>query len=119
MDGEKSQVLSKIEAAKRAAEKDYAGARSRLLELQNQFAGSKNITQIITAASGAVQCQMMDIIFLEVVPMHRVNFDGKTEYDFIQNSKVLQDVFSKVKIDKLAVGMAMGRTRLGLFTLRL
>ncbi|KAE9609620.1 hypothetical protein Lal_00006698 [Lupinus albus] len=59
-----------------------------------------NLSRVEEAAPGAVQCQLMDMTYPGIVPMHKVNFDAKTEYDMIQNYKILQEVFSKLKIEK-------------------
>jgi microtubule-associated protein, RP/EB family len=51
--------------------------------------------------SGAVYCQLMDIIYPGHIAMNKVNWKAKLEYEFISNWKILQQAFIKLKIGRM------------------
>ncbi|PLN78644.1 EB1 protein [Aspergillus taichungensis] len=58
-----------------------------------------NITRIEQCGTGAALCQIFDSIFMDV-PMSRVKFNVNTEYAYLQNFKILQNVFGRHQVDK-------------------
>ena len=58
------------------------------------------IQKVEQCASGAIYCQVMDAAHPNIVPMHKVSFQARAEHEYVQNYKVLQTVFDKLKIAK-------------------
>jgi len=74
-------------------------SKNEILKWYNDFFKA-GITKIEETATGALHCQVLDSIFPGKVPLGKVNFNAKTEPEYIQNFKVLQDVFTKQEIKK-------------------
>lgn len=71
-----------------------------LLKWINEFY-ELNYTKVEQCASGAVHCQILDSIYPDAkIPMAKVNWDAKSDYEFTNNFKIVQQAFSKMNIAK-------------------
>lgn len=60
-----------------------------------------SILKIEDTASGAISCQLADIMYPEAkVPMHKVNWSANKDFEYVANYKILQSAFTKVGVDK-------------------
>lgn len=59
-----------------------------------------DLKQIEQLGTGAVYCQLLDVMYPGRVAMARVNWRAKNEWEFIGNYKVLQQAFAKCKVQK-------------------
>jgi microtubule-associated protein, RP/EB family len=84
----------------------YFIGRKELLEFFNELL-DLNLTKIEQTATGAIACQITDLIFPGSIPMSKVNWAARSDYEFVQNYKLLQSAFTKncvqrhVDVDKL------------------
>lgn len=56
-------------------------------------------TKVDDFGTGAVYCQLLDSVYGDL-PMHRVRFGSKTSLDVEQNYKILQQAFTRHKINR-------------------
>jgi len=73
-------------------------SRTELLQWLNDLL-QLNYTKIEQCGTGAAYCQIFDSIYGDV-PLSRVKFTAKHEYEFLGNFKVLQNVFKQHKVDR-------------------
>ncbi|KAI9736621.1 MAG: hypothetical protein M1834_000825 [Cirrosporium novae-zelandiae] len=57
-----------------------------------------NVTKVEQCGTGAAYCQIFDSIYMDL-PMSRVKFNVNTEYQYINNFKVLQNAFTRHQVD--------------------
>jgi RP/EB family microtubule-associated protein len=77
----------------------YFVGRVELLNWVNDLL-KLDYTKVEQACTGAAYCQIMDALYPGKVPLSKVNFNAKHEYEYLANFKVLQNVFDKLGIDK-------------------
>ncbi|KAK4552470.1 microtubule integrity protein mal3 [Recurvomyces mirabilis] len=58
-----------------------------------------NITKVEQCGTGAAFCQIYDSVFLDL-PMSRVRFNATSEYQYLENFKILSNTFRKHHIDR-------------------
>ena len=58
------------------------------------------MNKIEQLGSGAVYCQIVDVIHPGKVALSKVNWKARHDYEFISNLKVLQNAFDKIGIKK-------------------
>ncbi|KAH3756715.1 microtubule-associated protein, RP/EB family [Pelomyxa schiedti] len=78
----------------------YFVSRSELLGWLNDLLGL-DYTKVEQTCTGAAHCQIMDMLYPGRVPLSKVNFNARHDYEYIQNYKILQTVFQKCGVEKI------------------
>jgi microtubule-associated protein, RP/EB family len=61
-----------------------------------------NYTKVEQLGAGAAYAQIIDSVYGNV-PMTKLNFAARQEYEYLVNYKVLQETFKRNKIDKVSI----------------
>eukprot|EP00048_Salpingoeca_helianthica_P022377 m.17895 g.17895 ORF g.17895 m.17895 type:complete len:254 (-) comp7237_c0_seq1:239-1000(-) len=74
-------------------------SRQDLVDWANKFL-HLSFTKVENFCSGSAYLQFVDAMFPGAIPLAKVKFDAKLEWEFIENFKLLQTLFQKKGIEK-------------------
>lgn len=74
-------------------------SRGELLAWVNDLTGL-NLPKLELMGTGYAYCLIFDSIFGDV-SLHKVNFKAIHDYEYVQNFKVLQEAFTRHRIDRV------------------
>ncbi|GMK54057.1 hypothetical protein CspeluHIS016_0106430 [Cutaneotrichosporon spelunceum] len=78
----------------------YTGeSRGELVSWLNDLLAPQVVQKVEECGKGIIYCQVLDSIYGDL-PMSRVKFNARMEYEYLENFKILQKSFAKHKIDK-------------------
>ncbi|TMW69247.1 hypothetical protein Poli38472_001403 [Pythium oligandrum] len=77
----------------------YFVGRKEILDWVNGVCET-NLTKVEQTCTGAVACMILDAIYPGKVPMSKVDWSAKVDYEYVQNYKILQKCFTNLKIDR-------------------
>eukprot|EP00486_Rosalina_sp_Unknown_P001499 CAMPEP_0201575232 /NCGR_PEP_ID=MMETSP0190_2-20130828/20294_1 /ASSEMBLY_ACC=CAM_ASM_000263 /TAXON_ID=37353 /ORGANISM="Rosalina sp." /LENGTH=312 /DNA_ID=CAMNT_0048004587 /DNA_START=104 /DNA_END=1045 /DNA_ORIENTATION=- len=78
----------------------YFVGKNTLIDWINNFL-EINIDKVECCANGAIYCNLWDALHPGSIPMSRVDFTVKHEYEYTKNWKLLQNGFQKAGIEKV------------------
>ncbi|EFA80121.1 microtubule-associated protein EB1 [Heterostelium album PN500] len=84
------------------------GGRNEILNWLNDTLQLK-YTKIEQTATGAAHCQLMDVLFPGKLPLSKVNYNAKYDYEYIKNFNLLQETFVKLGVEKYQGAMDVDR----------
>lgn len=85
-------LLSSVEGG------DFVGRRELLVFINSTL--ELQLDRIEDTASGCVACQLLDIIYPNVVPMNKISWSANKNFESIANYRILQTCFKKLNIDR-------------------
>jgi len=77
----------------------YFVGRKEIVDWINNTLGI-SIVKVEQTASGAIACQLLDMIFPGQVQMNRVNWMARIDHEFVPNYKILQTAFDRIGIER-------------------
>mmetsp|Transcript_24716 Transcript_24716/g.58037 ORF Transcript_24716/g.58037 Transcript_24716/m.58037 type:complete len:320 (-) Transcript_24716:138-1097(-) len=77
----------------------YFVGRHELLSFFNELLDLQ-LSKIEQTATGAVACQITEYIFPGSIPLSRINWEARSDYEFVANYKLLQAAFAKNNVQR-------------------